>query len=179
MPTFAKISTGIVIAALGVSALALVPPLTPAQADDERSTPQVCAAALAHINMSEVTLGLVAGTRTADEPVRRFAERMVRDHGALQLLLMDAAHRAQVTLPDQLDPKHQQLVTDLRAKSGAQFETAFVDAMIKGHETAVQKLEQAQATHPAGPIKDYAALALSVIKEHLQQARRLQQERRP
>jgi len=126
-------------------------------------------------NMAEVQLGMMAETKASSPDVKAFAQRMVRDHEAMQSSLQDAARLVGTTLPDKLDPKHMALKNELAAKSGTSFDKAYIDAMVKGHRQAVQMLQGASQNLSNDALKKVAASALPIVQDHLKEAEQIDQ----
>jgi len=128
------------------------------------------------INQGEIMLGRLAEKRGTARPVREFARRMITDHTKA----LDASRRVASTvhsrLPDAVDVPTKALYDDLSRRSGREFDTAYLDAMVSGHEEAVRKFEIAANSGQNAAIKDYARTQLPTIKEHLNLARSAQRE---
>ena len=126
---------------LGAAALLCLPAIAAAQgqASNAATTPEGFATKAAHTNMAEVQLGHLAQQKASNADVKEFAERMVTDHTDAQAKLKDAAGKANVTLPEGLDQKHKDLKDQLQQKSGAAFDTMYINKMVQGHEQAGER----------------------------------------
>ena len=60
--------------------------------------------------------------------------------------------------------------------SGAEFDRAFVNHMVMGHEKAIRKFEMASATLQDASLKKYANKTLPILREHLRMAQELQSQ---
>ena len=163
---------------LCATALLCLPAVAAAQtqASNAAMTPEGFATKAAHTNMAEVQLGHLAQQKASNPDVKEFGERMVNDHTEAQAKLKDAAGRANVTLPEGLDQKHKELKDQLQQKSGAAFDTMYINKMVEGHEQAVQMLKEAAANLSSEPLKQWASQTLPTIQDHLKRAREIQQE---
>src|SRR5688572_4410441 len=68
--------------------------------------------------LAEVRLGRLASERAGRAGVQQFAERMVTDHGAMNAELARLAARKGMSVPLELDDRHQQEVDRLARLSG-------------------------------------------------------------
>jgi putative membrane protein len=91
--------------------------------------------------MTEVQLGKLAMERASNPDVKAFGETMVKDHTEAGNELKQVASKLNVEVPTQLDQKHQDLAHRLNGLKGAEFDTAYMDAMVKGHQEVVAKLK--------------------------------------
>lgn len=155
----------------GMAAAVLLLPAAALAADD----PAQFAKKAAHGNMLEVELGELAADKAQNEAVKQFGERMVQDHSKAQEKLEAAAEEADVDLPDGLDEKGQKKVEEMESKSGAEFDKAYMDEMVKDHEKDIQLYEQ-QSDAGEGPIQSYAAETLPVLRHHHELAEQARQQ---
>lgn len=96
---------------------------------------------VANMNMAEIELSREALQRGAGADVKKFAQMMVNDHPAAGDKLKALATQHQIDVPAQLDDKHRDLREDLVKKQGLDFDKAYADAMVDGHQDFVDKLE--------------------------------------
>ena len=126
------------------------------------------------INMTEIKLGEYADQNGKREGVKKFGQRMVKDHTALNTDLKALAAKKDVTLPDRLDAKHEKMVRKLMAKKGSTFDKAYIAAMTGGHEEAIKVFKTESAKTKDTDIKSFAVKTIPVLKEHLKLAKALQ-----
>jgi len=117
--------------------------------------------------MAEVELGKLARDKASDAKVKALGARMLADHSKANAELKALAARKNITLPTQLDSKHQATVDRLSKLSGAAFDQAYVSDMLEDHETDVAKFadESKEAKDP--DVKAWAAKTLPTLREHL------------
>jgi putative membrane protein len=96
---------------------------------------------LAIAGMAEVQLGKLAMERASDPDVKAFGEMMIKDHTQAGNELKQIASEMNVQVPTQLDQKHQDLANRLGSLKGAEFDRAYMDAMVKGHQEVVAKVK--------------------------------------
>jgi putative membrane protein len=137
-------------------------------------TPQSFAAQAAIIGKAEIELGQLALKNTQDEGVRKYAERMVKDHSAADKKLKAIAAKENLQLPQSLDAEHESLKMKLQSLKGADFDRAYVNAMAKGHDKAVALFESvSQQPQMSGELKQFAASTLPTLEQHQEMAHSL------
>lgn len=141
------------------------PPAKPELAAAERDF----ALEAARAGQKEVQLGNLAVQQASAPAVRDFAQQMVSDHGAANEELKSIATTAGLTPPTPEGPDGA-----LAGLTGAQFDQAYVNAMVADHEKAVALFEReaTQGTHQA--LRDFAAAKLPTLRHHLEMAQQLQ-----
>ena len=96
---------------------------------------------LALMNQAEIELSRIALDRATRADVRLFAQRMIDEHGAAEDKLKSAVSGQPIDWPAALDDKHTKTADDLTKKQGPDFDLAYAEAMIKGHQDFAAKLE--------------------------------------
>ena len=119
--------------------------------------------------MAEVALGKLASEKAVNPQVKEFAAMMVTDHTKANDELMAIAKTKNITLPTAPDADHQKLMADLSKKSGADFDKAYVDAMVDGHKKTVSLLEDGAKNCKDADLKAFAEKTLPAVKAHLTQ----------
>ena len=123
--------------------------------------------------MTEVELGRLAAERGASDGVKQFGQRMVDDHSKANDELKQWAATAGVMLPTALDAKHQAMVAKMSGLSGAAFDKAYAQAMVKDHTKAVQLFQREADRGMDAGLKTFASSKLPTLREHLEMARSL------
>jgi putative membrane protein len=140
-------------------------------------TPESFASQAAIIGKAEIELGQLALKNTQDAGVRKYAERMVKDHSAADKKLKAIAAKESLQLPQSLDQEHESLKMKLQSLKGADFDRAYMNAMAKGHDKAVALFESAsQQTQMPGELKQFAASTLPTLEEHKEMAHSLHEK---
>jgi len=124
----------------------------------------------ANVGLLEVELGRYASQHATDPGVRAFGQRMVSDHGKANSELAAIAKRQGLAVPGALDEAHRKEVQKLTALRGADFDEAYMDEMVDGHDHTIGKFED-QAEEGRTDVDRFAAKTLPTLKEHLSQAR--------
>lgn len=121
--------------------------------------------------MAEVQLGQLATEKGTSPTVKEFGQRMVTDHGKANDELKDLATKKNFTMPTELDSKDKATYDRLSKLSGADFDKAYMDAMVKDHDQDVREFKKEAKLSTADPdLKAWAAKTVSVLEEHQKMA---------
>lgn len=123
-------------------------------------------------NQKEIAAGELARGQASDDDVEDYAEMMVRDHTAMGQELAAAAGMADAAAP----APDASALAPLEGKSGEEFDRAYIDMMVADHEKTIALFEDAAQNASATETRTLAANALPKLREHLEQARQLQQQ---
>ena len=126
--------------------------------------------------MTEVELGKIALSKSQDEKVREFAERMIDDHGKANEALTSIAKKKGIPVPTALDTAHKSLVQSLNARSGKAFDAAYGEHMDADHTRAIA-LFQGAITGSDADLAAFAKRTLPTLEEHKEMAERLSTSR--
>ncbi|WP_044966720.1 MULTISPECIES: DUF4142 domain-containing protein [Sorangium] len=121
----------------------------------------------------EVRLGQLAKQRTASPEVKRFAQRMVDDHTAINKRLAELAHRKDALVPQELTQKHREHVDRLSKKTGVEFDRDYMSAMVDDHQRDIEEFEKASKEAKDADVKHFAASTLPQLQEHLAMAKQV------
>lgn len=123
--------------------------------------------------MMEVELGKLGVDKASSDEVKQFAQRMVDDHSKANDELMQLASQKSMLMPqDQKAMMKTQAAKDRLSKlSGADFDRAYMDMMVKDHVKDVKDFEEASTKSKNIEVKDWATKTLPTLREHLQMAR--------
>src|SRR5581483_6298391 len=90
----------------------------------------------------EIEAGRIA-EKSANPQVKQFGARMVRDHSTANAKLKQIVTAQGGTVPQGLDQDHQQQLAHLRTLHGSEFAQAYMQDMVKDHDTDAQEFGQA------------------------------------
>ena len=122
--------------------------------------------------MAEVELAKLALQKSQNADVKKFAQTMVTDHTKANDELKGLATKKNVTLPTDLG-SHKSTLDDLNGKTGADFDKAYVAAMVDDHEEDVDLFED--NTDNSDPdIKAFTTKTLPTLKSHLEMIKGIQ-----
>lgn len=119
--------------------------------------------------MAEVELGKLASEKAANDSVKQFGKRMVDDHGKAGDELKKLAQDKGVTPPAEMDSKHKKLHDRLSKLSGAEFDRAYVNEMVKDHRKDVKDFQREADKAKDPDLKSWAAKTLPTLQDHLKQ----------
>lgn len=125
------------------------------------------AVAAADGGMAEVQLGQLASEKGVAADVKSFGAMMVKDHSEANNKLMTLAKEKGITLPGSLSEFEQKTKNKLQAKSGKDFDKAYVDDMIEDHEKDIKDFQNAAKNLKDPDLKTFVQNTLPVLKTHL------------
>lgn len=117
--------------------------------------------------MTEVTLGKIALEKSSNSKIKNFATMMVTDHGKANAELMALAKTKNITLPADVDADHQKKIDELKQKTGADFDKAYVDAMVDGHKKTLTLMQDEAKDGKDADLKAFAAKTAPIVQMHL------------
>ncbi|HLK21006.1 MAG TPA: DUF4142 domain-containing protein [Bryobacteraceae bacterium] len=126
--------------------------------------------------LAEVKLGELAKQKGSNQAVTSFGDQMVKDHSAANDKLKGVVSNKGVTVPDSLNAKDQALYNRLSKLSGAQFDRAYITAMVKDHQTDVAEFKREARVAKDADIKTFASDTLPTLEHHLQMAQEAQKQ---
>ena len=126
--------------------------------------------------MAEVELGRLAVQKASNDRVKQFGQKMVDDHSKANNDLKAAAGQEGIELPADTSSKNKKLMEKLSGLSGAEFDKAYMSAMVKDHVEDVHEFEKASKAPGDSPVKMFATNTLPTLKDHLQMARDIDNE---
>src|SRR4051812_29038347 len=89
--------------------------------------------------MMEVTLGKLAAEKAMSPEVKQFGQKMADDHQKANDELMKLVSQKGATLPTDVTTGENREVEHLRNLSGADFDKAYMDHMVKDHKKDVKE----------------------------------------
>jgi putative membrane protein len=126
----------------------------------------------------EIELGRLAARHAAHRDIKRFGERMVRDHSRTNQRLSDIADRLGVSLPQQLEGRRREMIDSIADLRGPDFDRLYMRHMIERHEQDLAAFREG-ARHASDPdLRAFAADTLPILEEHLEEARQLRETAR-
>ncbi|MGH8181650.1 MAG: DUF4142 domain-containing protein [Steroidobacteraceae bacterium] len=128
-------------------------------------------------NLAEIKVGQLAQQKGASEGVRNFGTVLEQDHSTANQQAMSAASTMGMTASAEPSPKEQAEYRHLAALSGAEFDEAFVKAMVKDHKKDIAEYKKEAKAASNSPAASYAETSLPTLQKHLRLAESL--ERHP
>ena len=136
--------------------------------------------AAAASDLYEMEASRLAEQRSQNAEVKRFAQRMLRDHGKttgeLKGMLGQLQGVSAQQMPTGLDQQHQALVQQLQgAQQGAEFDRVFAQQQLQSHQAAVDLFRAYAQSGDDARLKQWATQTLPSLEEHLREAQQLLQ----
>ena len=158
------------ISALALAALLSAPAFAQNKMDndDASALKQVVQA-----NLNEVAAGKTAQSKAQSPDVKSFAQKMVTDHGKMAEELTALAKKKDVSVPQDANMKDMAQMKLMERKSGAEFDQAFMEHMVKDHEQTLKDVQDIAAKVKDSELKAALQKATPKIKDHLELAQRI------
>ena len=122
----------------------------------------------AQTDLAEITVGQLASQRATTAPIRQAAQTIASDHQQVLSKLQNLARNLHVTLPNSPDATQQQLAQQLNGSSGTDFDQAYLQAMVQGHQTSIDQTQQEIQSGSNPQVIDFAKSYLPGAQKHLQ-----------
>jgi putative membrane protein len=129
--------------------------------------------AAARGGLSELKLGKLAMDQGSNETVKAFGTRMVAEHTKAGDELKEAAKEENIGLPTDLTTKDQATYDRLSKLTGAEFDQAYAQDMVKDHQQDLRDFQR-EANHGNDDvIRSFASETVPMIQQHLDQAKEM------
>lgn len=132
------------------------------------------------LHEGEIAAAKLAASNGKDAKVKKFAAMMVKHHGEAQKKEEALAKKAKMTPADsplsmQMAKENESTAATLKALKGAEFDKAYVDSQVKGHEAALEAIDKKLL--PAAQNADLKAALTAfrpTVESHLKEAKDIQ-----
>jgi putative membrane protein len=131
------------------------------------------ATAAASANVKEIELGKLALKNGDYHRLKEFGQKMIDAHTKANDDLQKACYTAGVTVPAGLSKADQEDVNKMAEKKDKDFDKAYIKAMVKEHQQAMERLDAAAHNMKDTALQNYAKKALPAVSAHLDEARNL------
>ncbi|MBS1797441.1 MAG: DUF4142 domain-containing protein [Acidobacteria bacterium] len=149
-------------------------PASPSPANDAKNPDSAFLTEAAQGGMAEVMLGRLAASKAQNPDVKKFGQRMVDDHTKANNELKELAVKKNFTLPTDVNAKQKSLMDKLEGLSGADFDKAYVDAMVDDHEEDVDDFKDEAENGKDADVKAWAAKTVPTLQSHLDMIKGIQ-----
>ena len=126
------------------------------------------------VNISEIRAGLLAEQRAQSDSVKAFGRLMALDHSELESQLDATAALDHVQVPDKPSSTAEQQMDQLKSMSGGQFDRAYMNHMVQGHEKVVSRFQSEKSNAHSPAVIAVASSALPILQQHLSLAKAVQ-----
>lgn len=124
--------------------------------------------------MLEIQASELAVQKSQHPEVKRYAEKMIEDHTAVDKELKTLAEGKGFTLPIELEDDKRDLIENLRQLDGPSFDEEYAEEIaVDAHEDAVELFEDAADDADDADVKAFAAKHLPALQKHLELGERL------
>ena len=127
----------------------------------------------AQSGIAEVKMGELAASNGESQQVKDLAQKLVTDHGKVNAELKQLATKKGVMLPDAASEQQKTMLQHLTSLKGREFDTAFKQHAVEGHQKSVDKFKTAAEKAKDADIKAFAAKTLPTLQQHLALAKQL------
>ncbi|RYY46451.1 MAG: DUF4142 domain-containing protein [Chitinophagaceae bacterium] len=120
--------------------------------------------------LAEVMAGQQAQGKAVNESVKMFAGMMVNDHTGANGTVKQLAEERQLALPAAPSAEQQRAIDAVAQKSGAAFDKAYMDMMVKDHKKTISLFREAGGSTNDQPVKAFINETLPRLQVHLDSA---------
>jgi len=135
---------------------------------DQQLVTQVAAS-----NLLEVRLGQIAHLKGANVSVREFGQQMVNEHSAMQKQWMGAAKNNRLTFKADLNPSQLQQFESLNKMTGAEFDRAYMDAMIQNRRANLSSFQSERNGSHSSDVRQLIEAGMPAMQQHLSLAQQV------
>lgn len=118
-------------------------------------------------NLMEIRLGQLAQSKSVNSAVKQFGQRMVTDHTQMQEQLTATARSMGQVFTPTIQQEHGQEIARLTGMSGGEFDRAYMNLMIRGHQEDVNQFQSQSQTASSSQIRSLASSSLPLLQQHL------------
>lgn len=120
--------------------------------------------------LTEIGASQIALKISANKQVTDFANMMIKDHSEAGEEIAKLADDKLVYLKDSVNHDHKVILDSLAKKTGAEFDKAYMEMMVKDHEEAEELFkENSESTY--ADIREVSEKILLKVKDHLKAAK--------
>jgi putative membrane protein len=121
----------------------------------------------AQSNLAEIKVSQLAQSKAQSPEVKKFAQQMITDHTQANAELSRIAMSKNVKVPDDTDMMHKASMKMLQGKSGASFDSAYMEQMDKDHQKTIELFQSAAASPKVDKdLQAFASKTLPKLQEH-------------
>jgi putative membrane protein len=128
-------------------------------------------------NNAEIKFGEAAQSMGSTQAVRDFGKMLVEDHTKANAEATRIAQAMNVVAPIGIKPDDMAAYNMATSMKGADFDKDFAEAMVSGHQKAIEKFEDEAASSDPAEITDFAKQTLPTLRKHLYAAKSLHMSR--
>jgi putative membrane protein len=126
-------------------------------------------------NVAQEQMGQLAQQKSQSDDVKQFGEKMAQIHQQLTDQIMPVAKKLGVDEPKQPSKKDRQEITKMQALSGADFDAAFLRAMLKDQQDDLKGFKSEASGGQDPNVQQLAKMDEPVLSQHLDLLQRIAQ----
>lgn len=130
------------------------------------------------VNAGEIAAGKIAQTKASNADVKAYAREMVQAHTAMDkqgAKIGGETAATNATIRDSVVNANKAVSSQLQsAASGAEFDKAYIESQVQGHQSALSFLQAAQNQTQNADMRKMIDAAIPDVQKHLDRARSLQ-----
>jgi putative membrane protein len=120
--------------------------------------------------VAEVQFGKLAVQKAQRPDVKKFGERMVKDHSAANEKLTAIAGQKGVAAATDMDSSSKREYDKLSKLSGAEFDKEYMKNMVSDHKKDIKEFQSEAKSGKDADVKSFAQSTLPTLEDHLKQA---------
>jgi putative membrane protein len=126
---------------------------------------------------AEIQMSQLAEQKATSKDVQKFARQMIKDHTKSNNNLMKVAAKKQMTLPTTPSADQMQMMSQLQASSGAEFDRLYIQlAGVQAHQMMLGLYQSEISNGTDADIKSFARKTLPTVQKHLRMAQEMANE---
>jgi len=131
---------------------------------------------LVAMNQEEIALSQLALQKSSHQDVTALARMLEEAHTRTLAELNKLAEDQELTIPTTLNEKAEESKTTLNKQSGKEFDLAYCQMMVEGHNRSIAILEGAAENAQSADLRGWAERTLPHLRQHLEEAKACQKK---
>lgn len=125
-------------------------------------------------DLYEIQSSQMAAQRATRPELRQYAQMLIQHHQMTSRQVMAAARASGLNPPPpRLMPMQRDMLAQLRAASGADFDRVYIGQQVQAHEMALALHSTYASSGDRPPLRTVAGTAVPIVTQHLQEAQRM------
>lgn len=122
---------------------------------------------------AEIAVCRMALRKSTNPAVKRFAEKMIKDHSSINDAIAKLARSKGYKLPDGVSLKQKGTYELLKARSGTGFDKTFMEHNVSDHEQDIKDFTEEADGATDADVKSFALTTLKILHEHFELSRQV------
>lgn len=125
------------------------------------------------INLHEIGLGQLAKGKSSSPEVLVLSNMLIDHHTNATKEIKILADKKNIIVPISVESYPDEAINKLVKENKSTFDKSFINLIIEGHKNAIGIFESADSTTTDTEIKNYIALVMPALKQHLKEAEKI------